>query len=107
MGRGETVERTAAVCGRDVRVSLGGANVRMTEQDLNDPGRGALLHQVRGEGVTERARGDALGDAGTTGRDFDGPLDRAAAQGREESFGLGKSSRPGAWRATTDGAGRE
>ena len=47
----------------------------MSEQDLNDAGGSSLLDQVRGEGVTQSAGRNGLGDASTACGELDGTLD--------------------------------
>src|SRR4030065_105299 len=42
------------------RINLGGGNVRVAEQELHDAQVGAVVQQVRGEGVAQRVRRDRL-----------------------------------------------
>src|ERR1700692_2032015 len=82
VGRYESVERTARLSWRNVRVDLSGAAVSVTEQDLNDAHRSALLHQMRSEGMTQCARRNRLADSGAARGNLDcalngGVVDRA------------------------------
>src|SRR4029079_18378206 len=52
-------EDLAQALSRQVRVDLGGADVRVTEHRLHRAQIGAVLEEVGGEGVTELVRGDA------------------------------------------------
>ena len=63
----EQVQRTGGgtnLIGCDPKISGCGAEVAMTEQQLNGPNIGAGFEQMDGKGVSKQMRGNRLGKAG-------------------------------------------
>lgn len=55
----------------DVSVNLGGGNIGVAEEFLNDPEVGAIFQEVRGKGVAEKVGVDVLINAGGLGAFLD------------------------------------
>ena len=70
------IERTADLAGSHVCVGLGGAQMGVSHRHLNHRHGLALLHQMRGEAVTQRARRDRLGEPGAMRGDAQCALER-------------------------------
>ena len=51
----------------DMGINLGGGNIRMSQQFLNDPQVGSVLKQVGGEGVAKEVWINIPGKSGLTG----------------------------------------
>ena len=69
------------VVGIDVGVDLGGGNVGVAEELLDDAEVGTMAKQVAGEGVSQDVRVDVLLDAGSAGNVFDDLPDATARHG--------------------------
>lgn len=74
----------------DVRVELGGGDVRVAKEFLHDTEVGPAVEEVGGEGVAEGVRMDVV-EAGAGGEAFDDlpdgdTVERTAKPGKKEAF---------------------